>query len=188
MEELITGLEILRQPPHQIVQRQNLHLLHQKILFARVQVDLGVLNVASLVIEHRNVEKEIDLEKNLFVEGDEEIIEEDEQKPSYDTEEEIVRGDTGPLLVVRRICLAPRESNTADWLRNNIFQSTCTIGGKVCKFVIDSGSCENVVSEEVVTKLNLATVKHPRPYKLSWLEKGCEVAVTKKAWCLSLSA
>ncbi|XP_042959520.1 uncharacterized protein LOC122294651 [Carya illinoinensis] len=39
---------------------------------------------------------------------------------------------------------------------------------------IDSGSCENVVSEEVVQKLQLKTDHHPKPYKLSWLNKGSE--------------
>ncbi|TNV97344.1 hypothetical protein C5H24_12795, partial [Xylella fastidiosa] len=83
-------------------------------------------------------------------------------------------------MVVRRVCYAPRESEGKSWLRNNIFQSTCTIGGKVCRYVIDSGSCENVVSEEAVQKLNLKTEAHPNPYKLSWLKKGNEVKVSKR--------
>ena len=51
-------------------------------------------------------------------------------------DEEILEGDTGPTLVVR--------------LRNNIFQSTCTIEGNVCHFVIDAGSCENIISTGAV--------------------------------------
>ncbi|XP_030964692.1 uncharacterized protein LOC115985950 [Quercus lobata] len=54
------------------------------------------------------------------------------------------------------------------------------MGGKVCRLVIDSGSCENVVSEEAVQKLGLATKKHPNPYKLSWLKRGNEVTVSKR--------
>ena len=53
------------------------------------------------------------------------------------------------------------------------------MGGKVCRLVIDSGSCENVVSEKAVQKLGLATEKHPNPYILSWLKKGNEVTVSK---------
>ena len=64
-------------------------------------------------------------------------------------DEEILEGDTGPPLVVRCMCLTPRV-NEDEWLRNNIFQSTCTIEGKVCCFVIDVGSCENIVSIEAV--------------------------------------
>ncbi|PKI43653.1 hypothetical protein CRG98_035952 [Punica granatum] len=67
----------------------------------------------------------------------------------FDEEEEIVTGDGVPNLVVRRSCMTPRAADK-DWLRNNIFQSTCTIGNKVCRFMIDSGSCENIVSAEVV--------------------------------------
>lgn len=61
-----------------------------------------------------------------------------------------VAGDSGPLLVVRRLCYAPRENKGDTCLRSNMFQSTCTIGGKVRRFVIDSGSCENVVAKEAV--------------------------------------
>ncbi|XP_022866404.1 uncharacterized protein LOC111386181 [Olea europaea var. sylvestris] len=95
-------------------------------------------------------------------------------------EEEFVVGDVGQALVVRRSFLTPLENNT-DWLRNNIFQSTCTVGGKVCKFIIDSGSCENVLAEEIVKKLGLQTEKHPKPYKLAWLKRGNDVEVSQRA-------
>ncbi|XP_042942593.1 uncharacterized protein LOC122276749 [Carya illinoinensis] len=57
---------------------------------------------------------------------------------------------------------------------------TCTVAEKVCKMIIDSDSCENVVSEEVVQKLQLKTDRHPKPYKLSWLDKGSEVTVDRQ--------
>ena len=84
------------------------------------------------------------------------------------------------MLVTRRACFTPRKSEGEDWLRSNIFQTTCTIGGKVCRLVIDSGSCESVVSEEAIQKLGLATGKHTNPYKLSWLKRGNEVIVSKR--------
>ena len=37
---------------------------------------------------------------------------------------------------------------------------------KVCTLIIDSGSCTNVFSSLRVEKLNLHTMKHPKPYKL----------------------
>ncbi|XP_059433719.1 uncharacterized protein LOC132166885 [Corylus avellana] len=49
-----------------------------------------------------------------------------------------------------------------------------------CKLVIDGGSCENVVAEEAVQKLGLATEKHPTPYRLEWLKKEDEVIVSKR--------
>lgn len=36
-------------------------------------------------------------------------------------EEEVVYGDNGPLLVVRRACLTPRASEGDGWLLTNIF-------------------------------------------------------------------
>ena len=95
-----------------------------------------------------------------------------------DEDEEVLEGDTGLALVVRQMCLIPR-ANGDEWLRNNIFQSTCTIQGKVCRFVIDVGSCENVVSTEALEKLGVKTEAHPKPYKLAWLKKGGEVTVSK---------
>ena len=89
-------------------------------------------------------------------------------------------GDVGTALVVRRSCLTPRAGND-EWLRNNIFQSTCTIKGKVYRFMIDGGSCENIIAAKAVQKLGILTVKHPKPYKLSWLKQGGEVTVPKRA-------
>ena len=47
--------------------------------------------------------------------------------------------------------------------------------------MIDGGSCENIISAEVVQKLGLKTLKHPKPYKLAWFKKGGEVTVLKRA-------
>lgn len=104
-------------------------------------------------------------------------IYDDDVEPDDDVEE--VAGDVGHALVVQRSFLSPPGRDDG-WLRNNIFQSSCTIGGKVCRFVIDSGSCENVVAEEVVTKLGLNPEKHPKPYKLAWLQTGTDVTVSKR--------
>lgn len=100
-------------------------------------------------------------------------------EPVYDTEQEdeILYGDVGESLVIRKALLLPKEEPNEDWLRNNIFHTTCTIEGKVCKLIIDSGSCENVISQEAVDKLKLKQEMHPHPYKLSWFKKGNEVSV-----------
>ena len=77
--------------------------------------------------------------------------------------------------------MTPRAADDCDWLRNNIFQSTCTIKDKVCRFVIDGDSCENIVSDEAIQKLKIQTETHPKPYKLAWLKKGGKVSVSKRA-------
>ncbi|GKB81605.1 hypothetical protein Tco_0948500 [Tanacetum coccineum] len=94
-------------------------------------------------------------------------------------EEEYVSGDVGVNLVVRCSCLTPTDDGD-DWLKHNIFQSTCTILGKVCTFVCDFGSCDNLIAVEAVQKLGLKTENHPKPYKLQWLKKGGEVTISKR--------
>jgi hypothetical protein len=64
-------------------------------------------------------------------------------------------GDGNETLVVRKSLLAPKGDSKEDWLRTNTFHTTCTIAEQVCKIIIDSGSCENVVSEKVVKKLQV---------------------------------
>jgi hypothetical protein len=45
--------------------------------------------------------------------------------------------------------------------------------------IVDSGSTDNLVSIEMVEKLELEIVAHTSPYKVSWLKKGHQVTVTK---------
>ena len=46
--------------------------------------------------------------------------------------------------------------------------------------IIDGGSCTNIASTIMVEKLGLPTIKHPRPYKLQWLDDSGEVKVNKQ--------
>ncbi|GJZ01340.1 hypothetical protein Tco_0519301 [Tanacetum coccineum] len=96
-----------------------------------------------------------------------------------DLVEEYVSGDIGPLLMLHRAFLTHRAPEN-DWLRHNLFHSTCTIGGKVCTFIINVGSCKNVISEVTISKLNLPTEEHPKPYRLSWLSQIKDVVVSKR--------
>jgi hypothetical protein len=56
--------------------------------------------------------------------------------------------------------------------RNNLFRTACKTKDWVCKFIVDSGSTDNLVSTEMVEKLELETTDHPSPYRVSWLQKG----------------
>jgi hypothetical protein len=64
--------------------------------------------------------------------------------------------------------------------RNNLFRTTFKTKDKVCKVIIDSGRIDNLVSTEMVEKLELETTAHPKPYKVSWLQKGHQVIITKQ--------
>lgn len=103
-----------------------------------------------------------------------------DSEPSAALPEEHVEGDVGPLLVLRRSCLSPKAPSETEVQRHHIFESTCTIGGKVCHFLVDSGSCENVISADAVSKLNLSSEPHPFPYTLAWIQRGNSVTVDRR--------
>jgi hypothetical protein len=107
-------------------------------------------------------------------------------KDSVETEEDKIReyggefteGDSGEFVncIVQKGLLAPKLEEPTQ--RHNIFKTQCTINQKVCNLIIDSGSCENIVSRKLVDTLQLKTEKHPSPYKISWIKKGTETRVT----------
>eukprot|EP00253_Pinus_taeda_P002147 PITA_02147 len=45
---------------------------------------------------------------------------------------------------------------------------------------MDSGSTDNLVAVEMVEKLGLKNLKHPTPYKVSWLQKGHQLLVDEQ--------
>ena len=62
----------------------------------------------------------------------------------------------------------------------NIFHTRCHVNNKVCSLIIDGGTCTNVASALLVEKLQLPTLKHPKPYKLQWLNDSGEVKVQEQ--------
>ncbi|KAJ9536656.1 hypothetical protein OSB04_un000129 [Centaurea solstitialis] len=110
-----------------------------------------------------------------------EVESESEKDDSLDEEEELERAEAenGELLVVKKALNMQMKVDETQH-RENIFHTRCLVQGKVCVLIIDGGSCANVVSNEVVEKLNLHTLKHPQPYKLQWLNECGEVKVTKQ--------
>ncbi|KAJ9536534.1 hypothetical protein OSB04_un000286 [Centaurea solstitialis] len=110
-----------------------------------------------------------------------EVESESEKDDSLDEEEELERAEAenGELLVVKKALNMQMKVDETEH-RENIFHTRCLVQGKVCVLIVDGGSCANVVSNEVVEKLNLHTLKHPQPYKLQWLNECGEVKVTKQ--------
>jgi hypothetical protein len=74
--------------------------------------------------------------------------------------------------MLRKVLLKPEIEVENPVQRNNLFRTACKTNGRVCKVIIDSGSMDNLVSTEVVEKLELETTAHPKPYKVSWLQRG----------------
>ncbi|ESQ30059.1 hypothetical protein EUTSA_v10012229mg [Eutrema salsugineum] len=119
--------------------------------------------------------------RGLLLEDTEGVYNSADEEDTGIYEETLTSGDSNaPVLMLRRICLAP-VGYEEPWLRTNIFRSTCTIKGKLCNLVIDSGSSRNVVSETAVKKLGLKREDHPAPYALAWITEGTDVKITHRA-------
>ncbi|XP_024010447.1 uncharacterized protein LOC112085464 [Eutrema salsugineum] len=117
--------------------------------------------------------------QGLLLDGSDPLNECSDNGDEDQVEEVHIYGDKDALsLMMRHICLAP-QGYEEPWLRTNIFRSTCTIKGKLCHLVIDSGSSRNVVSEEAVKKLGLRRDEHPAPYSLAWITEGTDVKITQ---------
>jgi len=100
--------------------------------------------------------------------------------------------DQTQLGVVRCTLAQPEQSN--DRRKIVIFQTCTKIDNKNCK-VIDSGSCINAVASNLITTLGMKPVKHPNPYKVTWIDtmsidvqKRCQIPIqfatyTDNVWC-----
>jgi hypothetical protein len=95
-----------------------------------------------------------------------------------DVEAEDAEG--GRSLVMRKVLLTPEKEVENSVQRNSLFRTACKTKDRVCKVIVDSGSTDNLVSTEMVEKLELETSEHPSPYRVSWLQKGHQVNVTKQ--------
>ncbi|XP_056864141.1 uncharacterized protein LOC130511252 [Raphanus sativus] len=94
-------------------------------------------------------------------------------------EESEVEPVKGRLLVTRRLLNLQTKTEETEQ-RENLFYTRCLVQGKVCSLIIDGGSCVNVASETMVKKLGLKVQKHPRPYRLQWLNEEGEMRVSNQ--------
>jgi hypothetical protein len=81
---------------------------------------------------------------------------------------------------MHKVLLTPEKEVESSVQRSRLFRTACTTKDRKCKVIVDSGSTDNLFSTEMVEKLELKTTKHPSPYKVSWLQKGQRVSVTKQ--------
>ena len=63
--------------------------------------------------------------------------------------------------------------------KKNLIRIVCKSKGRCFQVVIDSGSTDNLVATKMVEKLGLKKMKHPTPYKVSWLHKGHHILVNE---------
>jgi hypothetical protein len=137
---------------------------------------LGVGHIASQCPNKRTMIARVDGEVETESEGD------DDQMPILEDvcDDDVEYPVEGESLVARRALSAQVKEDDMEQQRENIFHTRCHINNKVCSMIIDGGSCTNVASTILVEKLSLPTLKHPKPYKLQWLNDSGEVKVNKQ--------
>jgi hypothetical protein len=88
--------------------------------------------------------------------------------------------EDGISLMMKKV-LFKQEPETKNLVqRNNLFRTACKMKDRVCKVIIDSGSTDNLVSTNMLEKLELERNSHPMPYKVSWLHKGHQITITQQ--------
>jgi hypothetical protein len=86
----------------------------------------------------------------------------------------------GRSLMMHKVLLTPEKEVEDSAQRTKLFRTACKTKDRVCKVIMDSGSTYNLVSTEMVEKIELEMIDHPSPYRVLWLQKGHQVNVTKQ--------
>jgi hypothetical protein len=73
--------------------------------------------------------------------------------------------------MMRKVLLTPEKEAENPTQRNRLFLNACKTKDTVCRVIVDSGSTDNLISIEMVEKMELETIEHPSPYRVSWLQK-----------------
>ena len=92
-------------------------------------------------------------------------VEEDEEYSGDEGETSYLPPKEGEMLVIKRVLHTTKVPLVANQ-KEQIFYSRYKVANKTWNVIIDGGSCTNVASTKMVSKLNLATTEHPRPYTL----------------------
>ncbi|KAK1664801.1 hypothetical protein QYE76_052960 [Lolium multiflorum] len=120
--------------------------------------------------------------KVMFINEDNEYETGDDVDPNapdnddYDTDgEDAYPSDARTIVVSQRALNVLPSASTQ---RCNLFQTKALVGpDKACKVIIDGGSCRNLASKELCTKLKLKYLPHPHPYYIQWLSGNGEMKV-----------
>ena len=51
------------------------------------------------------------------------------------------------------------------------FRTRCIAQGSLCGLIIDNGSKENIISKDVVERLQLEMKTNPSPYAIGWIKE-----------------
>jgi len=88
----------------------------------------------------------------------------DEDHESNDNEIQPDEGDNNYFISLYVLSVtATKEDNRQ---QHNLFYTRGMIKEKLCRIIIDNGSCNNIISQELVDRIELKQRCHPNPYKM----------------------
>ena len=115
--------------------------------------------------------------------GEWESESEEEDAPHYDEEIENDENEIQPeegddKCFISRQVLSVTAVKEKNGQRHNLFHTRGMIKDKLCRIIVDNGSCNNIASQELVERLGLKQQRHPSPYKMQWLNECGALRVT----------
>ena len=82
----------------------------------------------------------------------------------------------GEVLVNKRVLLS---GEIEPGQRRSLFHTKCKCEDKCCDVIIDGSSIDNLISEEIFSKIKLKREKHPQPYQIAWVKDDHKVLVSE---------
>jgi hypothetical protein len=76
---------------------------------------------------------------------------------------EVEDAEGGRSLMMRKFLLTLEKEAENPSQRNSLFQTTCKTKDRVCKVIVDNDSTDNLISTDMVEKMELETIIHPSP-------------------------
>ena len=114
-----------------------------------------------------------------------------EEGPRYDEDYESNEMRSNPMKVITTasflfMCLVlPLQRKRMD-SDTNLFHTRGMIKEKLCRIIVENGSCNNIASQELVDRIELKQRHHPNPYKMQWLN-DCAVMCVNHVVTVSFS-
>ena len=124
-----------------------------------------------------DVEDDLALAANI----DADPTEGDQDKEAITIDSVAAAADYPSLLVQRVLSTRVGHEEEMKIQRHNLFHMYLIVQGCRVLTIIDGGSCNNLVSSDLVDKLGLTTRQHSYPYKLQWFNNSGKTKVTKSA-------
>ena len=102
-----------------------------------------------------------------------------------DIKEEAINSTTAATgyksILVQCVSNTQLEHEPEKLQRHNLFHMFLIVKDCRVRTIIDSGSCNNLVSSDLVKKLGLTTRAHSKPYYHEWLNNSGKEKVTRSA-------